>query len=230
MGKRIAILQSSYIPWKGYFDLIASVDEFVLYDDAQFTLRDWRSRNRIKTPAGLHWLTVPVGGSRHRRIRDVDLPDASWQAVHWKTLHANYARSAHFSEVAAWLEPVYLEEIHLSLSSLNRRLIGAVCGFLGISTPLLDSAQFALQGDATGKLVAMCVQAGAEEYVSGPAARAYLDEASFAAQGVAVRWFDYSGYREYPQLWDGFVHEVTVLDLLFNCGKDAPRYLKHVNR
>ena len=106
--KRVAISQSNYIPWKGYFDLIASVDEFIIYDDMQYTTRDWRNRNMIKTPAGSKWMSIPVGCDRNRRIRDVMLIDNGWNLDHWKMLQNNYARADHFKEIEEWLEPIYL--------------------------------------------------------------------------------------------------------------------------
>ncbi|CAM5188627.1 putative protein [Castellaniella defragrans] len=129
--KKVAILQSNYIPWKGYFDLIAHVDEFILYDDVQFTKNDWRNRNRIKTPQGVQWLSIPVGQNINRRIRDVAI-DARWQPVHWKTLAQNYRRAPHFTEIAEILEPLYSESAYQSLSQVNRRFIEAICGYLSI--------------------------------------------------------------------------------------------------
>ncbi len=228
MTRKIAILQSNYIPWKGYFDLIAAVDEFILYDDMQFTTRDWRNRNRVKTPQGPQWITVPVGNDRNRRIRDVTLEDASWQAKHWKTLEQNYARAPHFAEVAGWLEPIYLRETHTHLSALNRRLIEAVARYLGIRTTIRNSWDYDLGEGKTERLVHLCRQAGGTEYVSGPSARDYIEPQRFAEAGVALTWFEYAGYPEYPQLWGPFEHAVSVLDLLFNCGQEAPRYMKHV--
>jgi hypothetical protein len=224
--KRVAILQSNYIPWKGYFDIIAAVDEFVLYDDVQYTSRDWRNRNRIKTQAGPQWLTVPVGSGTRRRIRDVELPSDRWQRQHWNALMASYGRARYFREVAALFEPIYLAEHHATLSALNRRLIETVCGYLEIGTAIRNSWDYPQGEGRTGRLVEICAHAGADEYLSGPAARAYLDEAAFAARGIRVSWMDYSGYPEYPQLWGDFVGEVTVLDLLFNCGADSRRYMK----
>jgi hypothetical protein len=226
--KKVAIVQSNYIPWKGYFDLIAAVDEFILYDDVQFTKNDWRNRNRIKTPKGLEWLSIPVGQDISRRIRDVELPERRWQEKHWKTLEANYGRAAHFAEVAALLEPLYLERRHAHLSALNREFIETICGYLGIATRISYSWDYALVEGKTDRLVALSAQAGAGEYISGPSAKSYLDERAFAAQGVRLTWFDYAGYPEYPQLWGAFAHEVSILDLLFNCGKDAPRYMRFV--
>lgn len=226
--KKVAVVQSNYIPWKGYFDLIAAVDEFILYDEAQFTKNDWRNRNRIKTPKGLEWLSIPVGRGIHRRIRDVALPDPRWQAKHWKTLEANYRRAAHFPEVARLVEPLYLERRHAHLSALNREFIELICRYLGIATKISNCWDYELIAGKTERLVALAAQAGAGEYVSGPSARSYIDESAFARRGIRLTWFDYAAYPEYPQLWGGFSHEVTILDLLFNCGRDAPRYLRFV--
>jgi hypothetical protein len=230
MTKRAAIVQSNYIPWKGFFDLIAAVDEFVLYDDAQFTKNDWRNRNQIKTPQGPQWLTVPVGQNINRRIRDVALTDHGWQAKHWKTLETNYRRARCFDTVAERLAPIYLDRQHDHLSSLNRELIEAICEFLGIYTKLSNSWDYCLVEGKTQRLVSLCQQMGATEYVSGPSAKAYIDQNAFEEQGIKIIWFEYSGYPEYSQLWGGFVHSVSILDLLFNCGKDAPEYMKWVQR
>jgi hypothetical protein len=224
--KKIAILQSNYIPWKGYFDMIASVDEFILYDDMQFTKNDWRNRNQIKTPNGLQWLSVPVGQDIRRRIRDVSISDSGWQKKHWQTLRSNYARAQYFDEVAVWLEPIYLGKVHHNLSSLNRSLIEAVCAYLEFSTVISNSWDYDIGEGKSERLVRLCQQAGAGFYLSGPAARSYLDAQMFKEAGIGVEWFDYSGYRNYSQLWGEFAHGVTILDLLFNCGKAAPRYMK----
>jgi hypothetical protein len=228
--KKVAILQSNYIPWKGYFDMIAAVDEFILYDDMQYTRRDWRNRNQIKTPHGVQWLTVPVlvKGKYHQTIRETEIDGAEWSAAHWKALERNYSRSPHFAEIAAWLEPLYLSESYSHLSQLNRRLIEATCRFLGIKTFITNSWEYTLVDGKTERLADLCTQAGGTEYISGPAAKDYVDEQVFADMGIRLSWFDYAGYPEYPQLWGEFNHRVTILDLLFNCGKDAPRYMRYV--
>jgi WbqC-like protein family len=228
--KRVAILQSNYIPWKGYFDLIAAVDEFIFYEDVQYTRADWRNRNRIKTPHGAQWLSVPVGDSVHRLIRDVAIRDPDCGKAHWKRLVSNYSRAASFKTVAQWLEPLYCETPWTMLSVINRVLIEAICRFLGITTQLRVSSDYDLSGDRNGRLVSLCRQAGASVYLSGPSARSYIDVAAFRQDGVEVSWFEYAGYPEYPQLWGPFVHEVSVLDLLFNCGPDAMHYMKHATR
>ena len=228
--KRVAILQSNYIPWKGYFDLIAAVDEFILYDDMQYTRRDWRNRNQIKTPQGVQWLTVPVviKGRYHQKIRETEIQGHQWAQTHWKTLTQHYRRARCFSEIAAWLEPLYLGQAFGRLSPLNRSFIEAICSYLGIQTRITNSWDHDLGGDRTERLASLCAQVGGTEYVSGTAARSYIDEEIFTAKGLKVTWFDYNNYPAHPQLWGEFTHNVTVLDLLFNCGKDAPRYMRYV--
>ena len=228
--KKIAIVQSNYIPWKGYFDLIAAVDEFILYDDTQYTRRDWRNRNKIKTPHGVQWLTVPVRvkGKYHQKICEAEIDGEDWAALHWRSLTYNYHRAPFFTKVAEWLEPIYLHETFNYLSALNRRLIEAVCTILGIGTKIVNSGDYQLCEGRSERLADLCVQAGGVEYISGPAAKGYLEEQAFKDRGVQVTWFDYAGYPEYPQLWGQFVHGVTILDLLFNCGLQAPRYMRYV--
>jgi hypothetical protein len=227
MVKKVAILQSNYIPWKGYFDMVATVDEFILYDDMQFTKNDWRNRNQIKTSQGLHWLSIPVGKSISRRIRDVTT-DSKWQATHWKTLVQNYNRAPHFREIAEFLEPLYTKSNFSHLSQANRAFIEAICGYLSIDTRISNSWDYSLKDGKTERLVDLCIQAGGTEYISGPAAKNYLEEKTFKDAGITLTWFDYQGYPEYPQLWGKFTHNVTILDLLFNCGKDSSRFMRYV--
>ena len=208
--------------------MIAAADEVIIYDDVQFTKNDWRNRNKIKTPKGVEWLSVPVGRNISRRIRDVELRDSRWQEKHWRALELNYRRASHFREIAVLFEPLYRRRNYTHLSELNRALTEAVCVYLGITTKISNSWDYQLLGGQTERLVDLCLQAGATNYISGPAARSYINEGSFSERGIQLNWFDYSDYPEYPQLWGDFIPSVTILDLLFNCGKDAPRYMKHV--
>lgn len=226
--KKIAILQSNYIPWKGYFDMIAAVDEFILYDDVQFTKNDWRNRNRIKTPQSIQWLSIPVGQNISRRIRDVELPRSHWKIKHWKAIESNYRRTPYFKEVAFILEPLYMQHQHTHLSALNRDLIEVINAYLGIATKISNSWDYNLIEGTNARLADLCIQAGASEYISGPAAKDYIEESIFSDMNIKLTWFDYMGYPEYPQLWGEFTHGVTILDLLFNCGKDAHRYMRYV--
>ncbi len=225
--KRVAILQSSYIPWKGYFDLMRQVDEFILYDDAQFTKRDWRNRNQIKTKDGLLWLTIPVHvkGRFTQSIKDVEISDAEWGEKHFKTIAAAYARAPYFHVYREMLEELYRGSTSTRLSDVNRRFVEAFAGLLGIRTKLSWSMDYVLPEGRVERLVALCKQAHASRYVSGPAAREYIAPDLFAAAGVELSYMDYSGYPEYPQLYPPFTHHVSVIDLLVSVGPAAPDYL-----
>jgi hypothetical protein len=227
-GKKVAILQSNYIPWKGYFDLIASVDEFIIYDDVQFTKNDWRNRNKIKSPRGLEWLSIPVGQNISRRICDVVLPATNWRQQHWNKLREAYKKCQYYNQVAAMLAPFYQSTQIETLTEFNRALIEAICSYLGITTKISYAWDYPSVAGKTERLVDLCRQAGASEYISGPSAKAYLDEPLFPASGINVRWFDYSGYPQYTQLFGNFEHGVSVVDLLFNCGNESPKYMRHV--
>src|SRR4051812_9109771 len=222
---RLAILQSSYVPWKGYFDLMHSVDEFVLFDDVQFTRRDWRNRNRIKTPRGPAWLTIPVNtkGKYLDPIKEITISEPSWGVQHWNTIKENYARARFFSRYADVFERLYLDCADTHLSAINYTWIQTVCRILGINTRVSWSMNYELVQGKTERLVEICRQAGATTYISGPSARSYIDPDQFRAANVELSYFDYSGYPEYPQLFPPFDHYVSILDLIFNHGPDATR-------
>jgi hypothetical protein len=227
MNKTVAIVQSNYIPWRGYFDLINSVDEFILYDDMQYTKRDWRNRNRIKSRDGLIWLTIPVlvKGKYFQKIKDTVVADHEWSKEHWRSIVHNYSRAKYFSEHKALFEELYSGSED-KLSRINYRFITAICRMLGISTAISWSMDYHLSGEKTERLVDLCRQAGAANYISGPSAKAYLDEELFRLQGIAVSYMDYSGYPEYRQLYPPFEPAVSIIDLIFNAGPDAIKYMK----
>ncbi|MBT8604113.1 WbqC family protein [Polynucleobacter paneuropaeus] len=227
---KIAILQSNYIPWKGYFDLIASVDEFIIYDDMQYTRRDWRNRNKIKTPQGLQWLTVPVQvkGKFDQKIKDTKIADSDWAVLHWKSLDQNYRSAPYFNEISMWLKPLYLARKYNSISDLNESLIRAICQYLGITTHITRSSDYTMLKGKTECLVDLCKQAGGNEYISGPSAKGYIDELIFKDSGIILTWFDYDGYPKYPQLWGDFEHHVTIIDMLFNCGQRSVNFMRYV--
>ena len=230
--KTVAIVQSCYIPWKGYFDLIGFADEFILYDDRQYTRRDWRNRNRIKTPQGARWLTIPVQvkGRYHQRIDETLVADEDWARTHWRTLELNYATAPYFAEYRGVFEPLYLGLREERLSIVNRIFIEAICDVLGIGTKLSWSTDYEAEEGKSERLVSLCRAAGASTYLSGPNAKDYLDEEAFEAAGIAVRYMDYEGYPVYEQRHPPFDHHVTALDLIFNTGAEAPAYLKSPGR
>lgn len=226
--KKVAILQSNYIPWKGYFDLINSVNEFVVYDDTQYTRRDWRNRNKIKTADGIKWLTIPVEakGKYFQKINETIVSDKTWAKTHWRTISQSYSKAKFFQDYKNIFEDFYMnvQEDHLSL--INFRLIQLVSSILGIKTKITWSSSYELIEGQTEKLLSICQQSGANVYLSGPLAKGYFDETLAEKMGIKVEWMDYSGYPEYKQLYPPFEHGVTILDLIFNEGPNATTFMK----
>ena len=227
MPKRAGIIQSNYIPWKGYFDFIASVDEFILFDDVQYTRRDWRNRNQIKTKDGLQWLTVPVEvkGKYFQPVNQTRVSNHDWVDEHLAKLHHAYARAPHYEAEAGWVRDLYEAARAMThLSRINEHFIRGICRRLEIQTPIRRSDEFAIVEGKNERLISLCAQTGATEYLSGPAARSYMDETVWRDNGIEVFYKSYDGYEPYPQLHGEFAHAVTILDLIFNTG-DAARNL-----
>lgn len=225
MPKRVAILQSAYIPWKGYFDIIHDVDEFIFLDDVQYTRQDWRNRNRIKTADGPAWLTIPVGTNLKRRICDVELPSTSWPRQHWSRIEASYRTAPFFETYRPLFERIYLDEKWMTLSEWNQHLIRTIAAVLGITARFRDSREFQSRSRRLDRVLDILRDADADVYVSGPAARIYIEPERFARERIELEWKSYDGYPEYAQPYPPFAHDVTILDLLFQVGPDAPRYI-----
>jgi hypothetical protein len=230
MGKKVAVVQSNYIPWKGYFDLIKRVDEFILFDDMQYTRRDWRNRNRIKIPDGSMWLTIPVEnkGKYTQKIKDTVVSEPDWHSAHWQSIVHSYAKAPYFPEYRLFFEQLYASATHPYLSQINHHFLSAICQLLGIRTRITWSMDYQLVEGKTERLVDLCQQAHANEYLSGIAAKEYLSEEQFIAAGITLRYMDYAGYPEYGQCYPPFEHAVSIIDLIFNVGPDAPLYMQSV--
>lgn len=223
---KVAVLQSNYLPWKGYFDIIHDVDLFVFYDDVQYTKNDWRNRNKIKTANGPLWLTVPVGQSLNRLTCEVTIDDTRWAEKHFRTLCQYYGKAPYFARYLSFLEGVYLGQRWTTLVELNHYLIKTIAReFLGITTTFADSRDYPAQGSKLDRLLDLLRHFNTQYYLSGPAARGYIIPEKFANAGIELVFKDYSDYPEYPQFHPPFDHAVTILDLLFHAGPDAPRYI-----
>lgn len=225
---RCVILQPSYVPWRGYFDLIRRADVFVFYDDVQYDKHGWRNRNRVKTPGGSEWLTIPVhsrGATSGLLIKDVRTnPGTNWSGAHLRTLRRLYEAGPHFADYLPWLESTYADPPPL-LADFTIATTIDLAGMLGIdSTTFLRSSTLGIEGRKTDRLVAVCRALGATEYLSGPSARDYIEPEKFAAAGIELQYIDYR-YPEYPQLYPPFDPYVTILDLLFMAGRTAPRFI-----
>ena len=226
--KKIAILQSNYIPWKGYFDLINMVDEFILYDDMQYTKRDWRNRNKIQTPQGLKWLSVPVEvkGKYFQKINETKISDKEWGKKHWTTISQNYSKAPYFKKYKDIFEELYLNNDEEFLSQINYKFIVVICKILGITTKIRWSSEFKLIDGQTEKLLGICKDCDADVYISGPAAKDYFDNNLAKKENIQIEWIDYSGYIEYGQMFEPFEHGVSILDLIFNEGINANMFMK----
>lgn len=224
--KSVMISQSNYIPWKGYFDMIASVDVFVVYDEVQYTKNDWRNRNLIKTKNELQWLTIPVKQkSLSQTICETEVFNTNWKKKHIGSLQSNYGKALFFKEFKERIFKIY-ELSSTSLSEINLRFIKEICAILEIDTRIIDSRSLNLSGNKQQRLVQACRKLNANTYLSGPAAKSYIDEDFFTSNQIKLEWMDYSGYKTYNQLHPPFKHEVSILDLIFNEGANAKKFLK----
>lgn len=228
MCKKVSILQSNYIPWKGYFDLIAKSDVFVIYDEVQYTKNDWRNRNIISTPAGLQWLTIPVRQETlDQKILESKIFTNNWQKKHISTLQGNYSKAEHFKEYKDRVFSMYENQSNY-ISEVNVSFIKGICNLLDIKTKIIDSRELDLKGDRNVRLLEACKKLNATTYISGPAAKTYLDTNLFNEENIEVEWMDYSGYKQYPQVYEPFEHGVSIIDLIFNMGIESKNYLKYV--
>ena len=226
MAKTVVVLQSNYIPWKGYFDLIHDADLFIFHDDRQFTKNDWRNRNKIKTPKGAEWISIPVGTDENRLICEVEIDNHKWQIKHWNKIEQNYRQTPYFKQYKGFFEEFYLSNKWTNLSELNQHLIRSIsCEFLNVKTEFRDSREYCLHGNKLERLIELLKKSGAKRYISGPSAADYIDASRFSYESIELVWKDYSDYPEYPQQYPPFVQGVSILDLLFNVGSDAPYYI-----
>lgn len=223
--KKIAIIQSNYIPWIGYFDVLSQVDEFILLDSVQYTNRDWRNRNRISTPNGPKWLTIPVCHTeRSQTISSTKVVDGKWSSQHLSMIKMQYKKANYFEHYISELESWYGQAREFDcISDINLFFIKKIACILGIATPVVFD-DFYLAGDeytdATERLACIAERACADVYVSGPAARSYLESSYFEKKGIAVAWVTYPRYMKYQQVWPGFIDKMSIIDVLLCAGSE----------
>ena len=226
--KKVAILQSNYIPWKGYFDIIKMADVFVIYDDVQYTKNDWRNRNQIKTANGLSWLTIPViQKSLNQKINETYVSQINWNKKHWNSITCNYSKAPFFKQYEDDFKNLYSIIETQNLSEINKIFIKKINEILNIQTEIIDSQDLNLVGDKNERLIDAIKKLNGTHYISGPAAKSYIDLNKFESESIKVEWVDYNGYHEYSQLFGPFKHNVSILDLIFNEGSNATNFLKN---
>lgn len=223
---KVGAIQPNFIPWRGYFDFIRQVDTFVILDDLQYTKGDWRNRNKIKLPqGGSGWLTIPVTARPDTLICDTKINyDGKWVRKHLAVLSQAY-RTAPFRDQ-------YLEELravfeagHVSIADLDIDLTQRICGWLGITTKLIKSSDLGTAGVKDHKLLQMMAKVGGTHYLSGPAAKAYIQPELWSEAGIELEYIDYPDYPAYPQVSEPYEPALSILDLLFMTGPDAAKYI-----
>ena len=220
MPENIVILQSNYIPWKGYFDLLQASDLFVIYDEVQFTRRDWRNRNKIILNGKPTWLTIPVDskGQYFQSIKDVKVSNNSWAHKHWTSIKHAYAKAPYFKDYEALLSQCYAEAASMEfLSQINRLFLTRLAPLLGIEADFRTSSEVPQSADnPVDRLIEICQAFDGKTYISGPAAKSYMVPERFEQAGIGLVYADYSGYPSYPQASDCFEHGVSLIDLLMH--------------
>ncbi|SMG46681.1 WbqC family protein [Paenibacillus aquistagni] len=222
----VSVIQSNYIPWKGYFDIINDSQLFIFHDDLQYTKNDWRNRNKIKVNNGTKWLSIPVGSREDRLINEVELPATKWAMQHWNDIKMAYSKAPYFNQYKDFFEHVYLDTKWKKLSELNQFLIKHISTeFLGIKAEFINSSEFNLSSRKLDKLLDLLKKVDAKEYISGPAAKDYIDDSRFNEAGIKLVYKDYTGYPEYSQFHPPFEHYVSIIDLLFHTGSDSAYFI-----
>jgi len=215
---RLAAHQPQYLPWIGFFDKMDRVDRFILLDVVQYKKNEWQNRNRIRTRTGWQWLTVPVHHRFPMTIREVTIDESNpWRRKHREALRTHHARSPFRDAVLPALEAM-LEEPFESLSALNVRGIRLLAALLGVRTPIsLASEVPGLPESADERLIALCRHFGASDYLAGSGGAAYMDLGRYARASVRVTLQSFR-HPVYAQAYPGFEPNLSVVDLLLNCG------------
>lgn len=230
---KISIAQPTYLPWLGYFDLMDQVDMFVLLDSVQFEKQSWQQRNRIKTPTGLQWLTVPVifRGRSGQRIDEVEIRDPEFALKHLRTIELNYRRTPYFDEYFPAVERIFRDYKNALLVDMNIQFLEWMRKIFGITTPLKRSSSMQLEGKRSELLVNICRSCQANVYISPLGSSVYLlnDLSRFNDGGIDVRFQNYS-HPEYRQLFPPFQPFASTLDLIFNEGPKSPEIIRQGRR
>ncbi len=223
---RVAIVQPNYIPWRGYFDFISQVDLFIFYDDVQYTKQDWRNRNQLRAKNGdLIWLSVPVNAKMSSLIMDVEIDyTQNWTHKQLSFIEQNYGSAPFFKQYYEPFRDLLLSKIPL-LSDLDIALSKMICDWLGIKTAFVKASDLACSGAKDQRLIDLMQKVGGDHYLSGPAARSYIQPSMWEKAGLCFSYIEYPNYPAYAQIAEPFEPRVSIMDLLFMTGPEAPKYI-----
>ena len=224
----IGILQPGYLPWLGFFEQMWRSDIFVIYDDVQYDKEGWRNRNRIKSANGVQWLSVPVlfKLSDAPLIKDIKIDNkTNWRKKHLASIRQNYTKAPFFKDYIGFFEAAYARHWEYLLD-LDMFFIAGLAQFLGMADKVIHlSSSVGVQGDRIGRLINLCRHFGVDTFYEGHSGRNYIDEELFLAQGVTVEYQSYQ-HPMYNQLYGEFVPYLSVIDLLFNHGRESIAIIK----
>ncbi len=221
-----AVHQPQFMPWLGYLDKIVRSETFAFLDNVQFKKNEFQNRNKIKTAQGWMWLTVPVLYKYPEQIDEVKINDrADWRKKHVRTLAINYQKAPYFHDIFPEVERFYAGD-SASIAEVNRESVLMLLGLLGLDRKIvIASALGHLPEEPSERLAAICESLGADTYLSGAGGRAYLDLEPFNKKGITVKFQEFK-HPVYPQLYGDFIPNLSLLDLLFNCGPDSLNILE----
>lgn len=222
--------QPVYLPWLGLFHKIALADAFCYFDDVQYLKRDWNNRNKIKTPSGELFLTVPVftKGHRQKPIREIEINNSiDWRKKHWKSIYLNYKKAPYFNKYSDFFEDVYKKDWHY-LTDLTEYMMRWFLETLGIKVKYYKASDFNFQGHKSDLVLDMCKKLGADLYIFGALGKNYAEKEKFSKEGIKIYFQDYK-HPIYPQLHGNFISHLSIIDLLFNCGEKSLEILMKGN-
>ncbi|KKT55702.1 MAG: WbqC-like protein [Parcubacteria group bacterium GW2011_GWC2_44_22] len=223
-------MQPNYLPWAGYFNLIDNCDVFVFLDHVQYTKNEWINRNRIKIPKDWIYLTVPIktSGKLCQPIMETEIDNnANWQKKHWRSIQFNYAKAPYYDEFSSVLQEIYQKK-WVYISDLNITSTKIIMDNLGLKKEISFSSKMNVAGHKTDLVINICKQLKATEYISPLGANAYIEEDKFKQNNIKLIYQTYLNHHPiYPQLWGKFVSHLSIIDLIFNCGKNARQFIKY---
>jgi hypothetical protein len=213
-----SIHQPAYLPWLGYFDKISKSDVHIFFDNALYSKKNIFNRNKIKTPLGGIWLTIPLRNkSRSKFLNEIEIDNSSnWREKHWKTISSNYKKALFFNEYAGIFEELYSMDWKI-LTDLTMKMNEKICETMGIKTKFFKSSEFETEGKKNERIISLCKAIGADVYLSGQGAKVYMNDELFHENKITVEYQEFS-YPEYHQLWGDFIPNLSVIDYMFNCG------------
>lgn len=236
MKKIITGHQPVYLPWLGLFHKISLADIFIFMDDAQYLIGDWNNRNKIKTPQGWMWLTVPVSLKKgsYQKINEIIIDNSKrgtkndWQVKHWKSIECNYKRAKYFDKYADFFYDMYLQKQWDKLVALNEYQLKYFLEIFDIKIDFYKSSELNFTQSKSDLILEHCKRFNADTCVVGCLGKDYIIEQDFIKNNIKLIFQNYI-HPQYNQLWGNFISHLSVIDLLFNEGDNSKKIIMSNN-